>query len=234
MARIRLQATSTRSLGLGTPGPHTWASDSMPSCIPAMRSWNTRAFATMALAMRRVWGTFAMPSRRATAAVMAGRVASRSSRTLAAFSMPASSVSVALSTARCGTDTSRTMSATVVHRAFQPALFGEADRIIVALGEDAVRQAGRLQRGVEVVGLGHVFGVAERDGGLDGPAGGGHLQAEPVLRLRLDGGGGKVLRLHDDGRATGGRDEYVGTQARSPGDGLRVFGDHVAARQHGL
>ena len=122
----------------------------------------------------------------------------------------------------------------VIHRAFQPALFGEADRIIVALGEDAVRQAGRLQRGVEVVGLGHVFGVAERDGGLDGPAGGGHLQAEPVLRLRLDGGGGKVLRLHDDGRATGGRDEYVGTQARSPGDGLRVFGDHVAARQHGL
>ena len=79
--------------------------------MPAMRSWKTSALAMMAQAIRRVWGTFSMPSKRAISRVMPGRPASTASRSLAAASMPSCSVSVAASTARCGTDTRRAKSA---------------------------------------------------------------------------------------------------------------------------
>ena len=65
MLRMSSQAASTSPCGLSTPSPHTTARGLTPSCMPAMRSWNTRALAMMAQAMRRVWGTLDMPNRRA-------------------------------------------------------------------------------------------------------------------------------------------------------------------------
>ena len=109
---MSFQAAITSPWGLSTPSPHTTVRGFTSSCMPAMRSWKTRALAMMAQAMRRVWGTLVIPSRRAMAVVTPERVSFSSSKSLAAPSIPSWSVVVARSTARWGTDTKRTMSAT--------------------------------------------------------------------------------------------------------------------------
>ena len=76
-------------LGVGyVVAAQTRASDRTLGCIPAMRSWKTRALAIMAQAMRRVCGTLVIPSRRAMSAAMAGRVSLTWSRCFAAPSIP--------------------------------------------------------------------------------------------------------------------------------------------------
>ena len=65
----------------------------------------------MAQAIRRVWGTFTIPSRRAISIVTWDCVLTSSSRIAATRSIPCSRASAAVSTALWGTDTSLMRSA---------------------------------------------------------------------------------------------------------------------------
>ena len=91
----------------------------------------------MAQAMRRVWGTLAIPSRLAIDVVIPGRVWSSSSRSLAAPSMPSCSVAgcAVYGVLRDGDQADHV--GQVLDRAVQPAGLWEAAGAAV-FGEDAV------------------------------------------------------------------------------------------------
>ena len=111
MFKMCRQVAKISHCGLVDPFPHMRSNDRMPSYIPVNRSWKTIALVTMAQAMRRVCGTFDIPSRRAIQMGMKGRTSSILSNNAAPPSMPSTIALVAASTALSGTDTRRTKSA---------------------------------------------------------------------------------------------------------------------------
>ena len=122
----------------------------------------------------------------------------------------------------------------IFDRALQPAGFGEALDVVGILGEDAVGEAGRGQGGAQVVGIAHRGWVSEGDDCFDDASVGGQLKPEASPGLRFYRTRGHVLGLDDDGRAAWHGDDDVGAQPGLTGDGLCVFGTHLATGQHVL
>ena len=228
------QAVSTSPWGLSTLSPHTLAKGLTSGCMPAMCSWKTRALAMMAQAMRRVWDTSIIPSRRAIAKVMLDRSFAHFVQELcgafdALFQCAGGLVYGALRNGHQADHVGQ-----VLNGPLQPARLRETVHVLGALGEDAVAEAGRRQRSAQVMGFAKGVRVAEGDGGFDNAPVGGHLQPEAGPGLRFDGTCGHVLGLDHYGRAAGRGDDDVRAQPEVAGYRLRVLGAHLATRQHVL
>ena len=110
-----------------------------------------------------------------------------------------------------------------------PAGLGEAVAVIV---EDAVADAGRRERGRQVVSGGQLLRVAQGDDGFHRAGFAGDGGAEPGSGVGFGVGVGFVLGFQYDGGAAGGGYQDVGVPAGVAGDGLRGFGADGIAGQH--
>ena len=187
----------------------------------------------MAQAIRRVWGTFAIPSRRGYLDRGIGLLISQLVQDGGnALDAPFKGVRGGVD-GLLGYGHEPDQVGKVADRAAQPARFGEA-----ALGffgvEYAIRETSTGQGCIQVVRVRQGAGVSQGNDSLDSAATFHDLQAKPRLRLVFHVPGRLELGLYDDGSASSLSDENIGMAAWVIYKGLGVFGAHVASTHHAL